>query len=82
MSEKRTPGVKLTKAQLEFLTRLERWGPGPADPSYGPAVAVLKAGYATKEVRRNKLRLHVFSITPAGRAAISKASRTREGEWS
>jgi hypothetical protein len=61
---------KLTKAQREFLQRLKDWGPGPADPGFKPAQAALKAGYVACEVRRNKMRLHVFTITPAGLEAL------------
>jgi hypothetical protein len=64
-------GQKLTKAQREFLERLTACGPGPADPGYGPARAALKAGYVTREIRRNKMRLHIFTITPTGLAALS-----------
>lgn len=63
--------AKLTPAQREFLNRLAVWGPGPADPTYSPAQKMLKAGYVTKEVRRNKMRLHIFTITEAGRAALT-----------
>lgn len=63
--------VKLTKAQRSMLVRLAEWGPGPADRSYGPAKVLLRLGLATKEVRRNKMRLHIFTITPAGRAALA-----------
>ncbi len=70
---------KLTKAQAEFLQRLADWGPGPADPGYGPARAVLKRGWATKEVRRNKMRLHIFTLTEAGRSAL-KAHAEGAGE--
>lgn len=67
---------KLTKAQREMLERLERWGPGPADAKYGPALALLERGCVTREIRRNKMRLHIFTITPTGRAAL----RPTDGE--
>lgn len=62
--------VRLTEAQRTFLERLAAWGPGPADASYRPAIAMLKAGYVTRTIQRNKMRLHIFTITPAGRAAL------------
>jgi len=66
--------AKLTKAQMGFLSLLmER--PCTADPAYRPAIRLTELGYATRERYRGRLGgfFWVFTITPAGRAALEEA---------
>lgn len=70
-----TKGVKLTKAQMEFLSDMAA-RPQTSFDGYKPAMKLVTLGFATRQ--ESRFGSVSFAITPAGRSALAAHERGQD----